>query len=288
MNLAQYFKQKLTTKKQMIKNKRILITGVGSIGSEIARQLAPNNKLFLLDISENAYGLSQELSQKGYWVKPRVGDIRDQKTVTDLFIDFKPQIVIHSAALKEVGAMQLYPNEAIQTNIVGLQNVLHEAYKWECLEKFLFISSDKATNLDSIMGASKRFGEVLVKNAGGISVRFGNVLGSRGSLTQIWQRQYDNGEPLTVTDEKMTRYMMSIKEACSLVITALEQGKSGETWIMKMGEKYNILELAKEITKKTGQEIKIIGIREGETLTENLMFHEEWQRQREIANFYIV
>ena len=272
-----------------MRNKRILITGVGSIGSELARQLAPNNKLFLLDISENAYGLSQELKQKGHWAEPRIGDIRDKETVRDLFADFKPQIVIHAAALKEVGAMQLYPEEAIQTNIVGLQNVLHEAYRYECLEKFLFISTDKATNLDSIMGASKRFGEVLVKNSGGVVVRFGNVLGSRGSLTQIWQRQYDNGEPLTVTDENMTRFMMTIEEACKLVITALEQGKPKETWIMKMGEKFNILELAKEITKKTGQDIKMVGVRQGETLTENLMFEEEKNRVNiDTPNFYIL
>ena len=274
----------------MIKGKRIIITGgAGSIGSELVRQLAPKNKIFVLDISENAYGLSQELKQKGHWVEPRIGDIRDSKTVQDLFEDFKPQIVIHAAALKEVGAMQLYPSEAIQTNIVGLHNVLHEAYRWECLEKFLFISTDKATNLDSIMGASKRFGEVLVKNAGGIVVRFGNVLGSRGSLTQIWQRQYDNGEPLTVTDENMTRFMMSIEDACKLVLTALEQGKPRETWIMKMGEKYNILELAKAITQKTGQEIKMVGIRQGETLTENLMFKEEEARIKlDIPKFYII
>src|SRR3990167_5009692 len=207
-----------------IRNKRILITGVGSIGSELARQLAPKNKLFLLDISENAYGLSQELEQKGYWAKPRIGDIRDKEAIKDLFADFKPQIVIHAAALKEVGAMQMYPEEAVQTNIVGLQNVLHEAYRYECLEKFVFISSDKATNLDSIMGATKRMGEVLVKNKGGIVVRFGNVLGSRGSLTQIWQRQHDKGEPLTVTDENMTRYMMTIPEACELVVNAIEEG----------------------------------------------------------------
>lgn len=273
-----------------IRNKRILVTGgAGSIGSELVRQLAPKNKIFVLDISENAYGLSQELSQKGYWVKPRIGDIRDVKTVQDLFEDFKPQIVIHAAALKEVGAMQMYPNEAIQTNILGLQNVLHEAFRWECLEKFLFVSTDKATNLDSIMGASKRFGEVLVKNAGGIIVRFGNVLGSRGSLTQIWQRQLDNKEPLTVTDDKMSRYMMTIEEACKLVINALEYGKPKETWIMKMGEKWNILELAKEITKKTGQDIKTIGTRDGETLTENLMFEEEKARVNlNTPSFYIL
>lgn len=272
----------------MIKNKRIIITGVGSIGSEIARQLASKNKLFLLDISENAYGLSQELSQKGYWVKPRVGDIRDKQTIEDLFQDFKPQIVIHAAALKEVGAMQMYPEEAIQTNIVGLQNVLHEAYKWECLEKFVFISSDKAVNLDSIMGASKRFGEVLVKNKGGIVVRFGNVLNSRGSLSQIWQKQLDKGEPLTITDERMERYFMNIEEACGLVIKAVEEAKNGETWIMDMGKKYNVNKLLEELIGKTGGEKKTIGIRPGETLTEELMFLEEKERAIKQGNFWIL
>lgn len=273
----------------MIRNHRILITGgAGSIGSELARQLAPNNKLFLLDISENAYGLSQELSQKGYWVKPRIGDIRERDTIIDLFEDFKPQIVIHAAALKEVGAMQMYPEEAIRTNIVGLQNVLHEAYRWECLEKFVFISTDKATNLNSVMGASKRFGEVIVKDKGGITVRFGNVLGSRGSLTQIWQRQHDNNEPLTITDDQMERYVMTIPEACSLVVRATEEGKGGEIFVMKMGKKWNIRKLAEEITKKTGQEIKTIGIRPGETLTENIMFEEEKLRAIEKNNFYII
>lgn len=273
----------------MIKNKRILISGgAGSIGSELVRQLAPKNKIFILDISENAYGLSQELEQKGYWVKPRIGDIRDEKTVADLFQDFKPQVVIHAAALKEVGAMQLYPGEAIQTNIVGTYNVLHEAYRYECLERFLYISTDKACNLGSIMGASKRFGEVMVKNKGGVVVRFGNVLGSRGSLTQIWQRQHENGEPLTVTHESMERFMMTIPQACSLVITALEEAQKGETYIMKMGEKFNILRLAEEIIKKTGDEIKMVGIRSGESSIENLMFKEEEWNCRETDKFYII
>ena len=273
----------------MIKAKRILVTGgAGSVGSELVRQLASKNKIFILDISENAYGLSQELSQKGYWVKPRIGDIRDVETVKDLFEDFKPQIVIHCAALKEVSAMQMYPEEAIYTNILGTQNVLHQAYRYECLEKFLFISTDKATNLNSIMGATKRMGEVLVKNKGGIVVRFGNVLGSRGSVTQIWQRQHDNGEPLTITDPQMTRYTLDIPSACKLVIDALEFAENGDIVILDMGKKWNILELARAITKKTEQDIETIGIREGETLTEELMFEEEKKRAIKKGKFYII
>ena len=273
----------------MLKNKRILVTGgAGSIGSELVRQLSVNNKIFILDISENAYGLSQELSQKGYWVKPRVGDIRNKETVKDLMEDFKPQIVINAAAYKEVSTMEMYPEEGVSTNIVGTMNLLHEAKRWECLEKFLFISSDKAVNLNSVMGGTKRMGEILVKNHGGTIVRFGNVLGSRGSLTTIWQRQHDNNEPLTVTDPNMTRYMMTIPQACTLVIKAIEESHGGEIFIMKMGEKYNILELAKRITEKTNQEIKMIGIRQGETITEEIMFAEERIRAVEQDNFYII
>ena len=262
--------------------------GAGSIGSELVRQLAPNNKIFILDISENAFGLSQELEQAGYWVKARVGDIRDSTGVEDLFEDFKPQIVFHAAAYKEVSPMERYPDEAIRTNTLGTYNVIHQAQRYECLEKFIYISTDKVVNANSIMGISKRAGEVMVKNLGGICVRFGNVLGSRGSLTEIWQRQYDRDKPLTVTHENMTRYMMTIQEACELVINATQSGKPGEIWIMKMGEKWNILELAKEITQKTGQKIKTIGIRPGETLSEKLMTIEEQERAKETDKFWII
>lgn len=260
----------------MIKNKRILITGgAGSIGSEIVRHLAPKNKIFILDISENAYGLSQELERKGCWVKARVGDIRDKDTVKDLFEDFKPQIVFHAAAYKEVTPMERYPDEAIRTNTLGTYNVIHEAQRYECLEKFVYVSTDKVVNANSVMGISKKAGEVIVKNLGGVCVRFGNVLGSRGSLTQIWQKQHDCNEPLTVTDQAMSRFMMTIEDAVGLVIEAAEKGKKGEIWVLQMGKKWNILELAKQITSKTKQNIDLIGIRAGETLSEEIMTHEE-------------
>lgn len=273
----------------MIKNKRILIAGgAGSIGSELVRQLSENNKIFVLDISENAYGLSQELSQKGKWVKPRVGDIRSKETIEDLFEDFKPQIVINAAAYKEVSPLEMYPKEAIDTNIYGNYNLMHEAKKWECLEKFIYISTDKAVNSISIMGATKRLCEIMAKNAGFTIVRFGNVLGSRGSLTEIWQKQYDEGKPLTLTDKRMERYLMSIQNACHLVIKAIEDSKGGEIYIMKMGEKHNILDLALKIAKTTKQEIDVIGIRPGETLTEELMTAEEKLKVIEQDNFYVI
>jgi FlaA1/EpsC-like NDP-sugar epimerase len=273
----------------MVKSKRILIAGgAGSIGSELVRQLAPKNKIFILDISENAYGLSQELKQRGYWVEPRIGDIRNKETVQDLFEDFKPEIVINAAAYKEVPPMEMYPSEAIETNVKGNNNLLHEAKRWECLEKYIFISTDKVVSSNSIMGATKRLSEIITRNMGYTIVRFGNVMGSRGSLMGIWQRQHDNNEDLTVTDSRMTRFMMTIPEACSLVIKALEETRGGEIFIMKMGKKWNILELAEEITKKTGQGIQNIGMRPGETLTEEPMFAEESLKAIEQDNFYVI
>ena len=272
-----------------MKNKRILIAGgAGSIGSELVRQLSPHNKIFILDISENAYGLSQEMSQSGYWVRPRVGDIKNKDTVQDLFEDFKPQIVINCAAYKEVSPLEMYPREAIDTNVIGNEILLHEAKRWECLEKFIYISTDKAVSSNSVMGATKRLSEIMTINQGHTVVRFGNVMGSRGSLIPIWQNQHNQNKPLTVTDEQMERYMMTIPEACQLVIKAMDESTGKEIYIMKMGKKWNILDLALDITKKTKQEIDIIGILPGETLTENLMFEEEKLRATEQENFYVI
>lgn len=278
----------------MTKGKRILVSGgSGSIGSELVRQLAPNNKVFILDQNETAtFDLQTELQQKGYWVHSRTGDVRDKMTVSDVFEDFKPQIVFHAAALKHVTPNEQYPLEAIQTNILGTYNVVSEAKRWECLEKFVFISTDKVVNANCIMGITKLCAEGLVRRAGNkfVAVRFGNVMGSRGSVIPIWQKQFDNGEPITVTDEKMERYMMTIPEACELVIEAAEKGKDGEVYILQMGEKVNVLELATKIVKESGakNEIKVIGIRPGETLDEKLMTYEELSRAKTTDKFWIV
>ena len=283
----------------MIKNKRILITGgAGSIGSEIVRQLAPQNKIFILDQNETgAFDLAEELKQDGYWVEARIGDIRDKETVRDLFEDFKPQYVFHAAAYKHVSPMETYPLEAINTNIIGTYNIMSEAKRWECLEKFVFISTDKVINGHSIMGSTKKVGEIMIRNQGKgfIAVRFGNVLGSRGSVIPLWQNQINRGKPLTVTDERMTRYFMTIPEAVNLVIEAGEQGEGGEVFILDMGEQVNILELAKDILKKAkgsynplSNDIKMIGLRPGETLDEKLMTKEEEEVAIKKGNFYII
>jgi FlaA1/EpsC-like NDP-sugar epimerase len=273
----------------MIKNKRCLVTGgAGSIGSELVRQLSKDNKVFVLDFNE--IGVLNIINNKSIF--GRVGDIRDKETVKDVFSDFKPQIVFHAAAYKSVDMMEGTPLEAIQTNIIGTYNMIDIARRWECVEKFVFISSDKAIQSYSIMGATKRVGEIITKNQGKgyVAVRFGNVLGSRGSVIPIWQEQINQGKPITITDERMERYFMTIEEACELVIKAAEIGEGGEIMVMDMGERVNILDMAKSIIKETHKDIpiEIIGIRPGEVLVEELMTEEEKGRAKKIDKFWII
>lgn len=270
---------------------RILISGGGgSIGSELVRQLARWNDIFILDINETAtFDLTEELRLKGYNVNCRVGDVRDYKTIEDVFSDFKPHIVFHAAALKHVTPNEQYPIEAINTNILGTYNILHCAKRYG-VKKLINISTDKVIHGNSIMGITKKVAEVMTKNAGYISVRFGNVLGSRGSVIPIWQQQVDKGEALTLTHPEMKRYFMTIPDACELVIKALKVGKPGQILILDMGEQIKILDLAKEIIKKSGKDLKIktIGIRPGETLDEKLMTHEEEQRAVKKGKYWII
>lgn len=275
-----------------LKNKRILIAGgAGSIGSELTRQLSSKNKVYLLDINESGlFDIIDELRPR--WVHGRVGDIRDYKTVRDVFEDFKPQIVFNCAAYKHVPLMEYTPLEAIQTNVIGHYNLIHVAKTWECVEKFVFISTDKAVNAQSIMGQTKRLGETLTVNQGRgyVAVRFGNVMDSRGSLLRIWQRQIDKKVPLSVTDTKMERYMMSIPEAVKLVIRAAELGKGAEIWCLEMGNKVNIMEYAQKFVDELryGPGIVVTGMRPGETLTEEIMTVEEREHATKVENFYVI
>lgn len=271
---------------------RILITGMaGSIGSELARQLAPHHKIFGIDIDETRlYQLREELKREGHWVHSRTGDIRNKETLADVFEDFKPQVVYHAAALKNVTPSEEYPQEAIDTNIQGTANLIAEAKRWECLDKFVFISTDKVVNAKCIMGITKKCAEGLVTRAGKefVAVRFGNVLGSSGSVLEIWKKQQERGERLTITDERMKRYHMTIPQACELVIEAAKEGKDGEIWIMDMGDMVPIKQLLAEYFPTEMGRYEIIGIREGETLEERLMTDEEREVAIKRDKFFVI
>lgn len=268
----------------MIENTKILITGIGgSIGSELARQLYKTNDVYGIDLDETAFfDLIEELGLKG-----RVGDVAHPDVFRKMINEWgHPQLIFHAAARKHVTPMEWNPEEAIHTNIEGTMNVIKHFRH----AKLVNISSDKAVNPDNIMGWTKRGTELLTKLAGGVSVRFGNVLGSQGSVLPIWQKQIDQGKPVTVTDERMTRYFMTIEEACGLVIAAAEKGKAGEIFILKMGEPVRIIDLAKRIIADSRKniEIKVTGIRPGEKLFETLMTQYEREIAKEDDQFYII
>jgi FlaA1/EpsC-like NDP-sugar epimerase len=270
-----------------MKGKRILITGAaGSIGSELVRQLCKENKVYGLDMNESGLAdLMNELNFPG-----RVGDIRNETTVRDVFSDFKPEVIFHAAAYKHVPAMEMFPREAVENNIIGTLNLIEYAKRYACVWKFVFISTDKAVQSTSILGATKRVGEIITRNQGKgfVVVRFGNVLGSRGSVIPIWQRQIDKGEKITVTDSKMTRYMMTIEEACALVIEAAKKGEGGEIYCLDMGQKVNVLSLAKQIVGGDESKIQMIGIRPGEQLTETIMSAEEELSAVKEGKYYVI
>ncbi len=268
--------------------KTIIITGAaGSIGSGIAKEVIKYKvaNLILLDQAESPlYELQQELIeyQDALRIHFRIGDIRNFESMRSIFEEFSPQIVFHAAAYKHVPLMEENPYEAITTNILGTRNLTECAVAYN-LEKFIFISTDKAVNPTNIMGASKRIAEMIVqhKNHLGITkfitTRFGNVLGSNGSVIPLFQRQIALGGPITVTDERITRYFMTIPEACQLVLEAFSMGNGGEIYVFDMGESVPIIELARKMILLHGLEpgkdieIKISGLRPGEKLYEELL-----------------
>ncbi|MDO8503240.1 MAG: nucleoside-diphosphate sugar epimerase/dehydratase [bacterium] len=274
------------------KNKRILITGAaGSIGSELVKQLSQFSPklLILLDWWENGlFELDQELSryQPSERRKVVVGNIQDEKKIAWIFKTFKPDIVFHAAAFKHVPLMEEHPEEAVKDNILGTKVCAQAAVDHGVL-KFIFISSDKAVNPSSVMGATKLFAELIVKYFNNrsstkfISVRFGNVLGSHGSVLSIFQKQIREGGPVTVTHPEMTRYFMTIPEAVQLILQAAIMGVGGEIFILDMGEPVKIMDLAKTMIRLAGFEpekeipIEITGTRPGEKLFEELSTREE-------------
>jgi FlaA1/EpsC-like NDP-sugar epimerase len=272
--------------------KTILVTGAGgSIGSEICRQIArfSPKRLLLLGHGENSiYLIHRELQEKyGKSIEliPVIADVQDRERIFDIMATYRPNVVYHAAAHKHVPLMEYNPHEAVKNNIFGTKNVA-EAAKAANVEKFVMISTDKAVNPPNVMGATKRVAEMIVTglNEPGktqfAAVRFGNVLGSRGSVVPVFKDQVKKGGPVTVTDFRMTRYFMTIPEASRLVIQAGHLAKGGEIFILDMGEPVQILELARKVimlSGKTEEEIGIVesGIRPGEKLYEELLSSEE-------------
>lgn len=278
-----------------LKNQTILITGAaGSIGSEIARQcLTFSPKLIiLLDQAETPlYDLENEL-RMGHNIEIIIADVCNTARMEKVFAHFKPAYVFHAAAYKHVPLMEDNPYEAINTNVFGTQNVANLAVKYSS-KKFVLISTDKAVNPTNIMGASKRIAEIYVQSLNAklkldqsshtlfVTTRFGNVLGSNGSVIPLFQKQIDNGGPITVTHPEVTRFFMTIPEACQLVLEAGVMGQGGEIYIFDMGESVKIIDLARKMIRLSGLEedndieIQFTGLRPGEKLKEELLNEKE-------------
>lgn len=271
----------------ILRDKVVLITGAGgSIGREIARQTARWNpkKMLLLGHGENSifgtlFRLNSEFPDLD--VEPVIVDVRDLKRIRWVFETYHPQIVFHAAAHKHVHLMEVNISEAVTNNIIGTQNVVRTAKEYN-VERFVMISTDKAVRPVNIMGASKRMAENIVLNesigtdAKYTVVRFGNVLGSRGSVVPIFREQIKNGGPVTVTDPKMERYFMTIPEAVYLVLEAAGLSNNRETFVLDMGKQVRILDLAEDLIRLSGLEpgrdieIRFTGVRPGEKLSEDL------------------
>ena len=278
--------------------KTILVTGGGgSIGSEICMQVARYNpdKIVIFDIYENcAYELQMELQQKygrDIPVTVLIGSIRDKKRLDEVFETYHPTVVFHAAAHKHVPLMEVSPAEAVKNNVLGTKNLLTSASE-HGVERFVQLSTDKAVNPTSVMGCTKRICEMLIQTFAGntdmkcVAVRFGNVLGSHGSVIPLFEAQIKKGGPVTLTDPNIERYFMTIPEAAQLVLQAGALAESGSIYVLDMGEPVKIMDLAKQLIRFYGyepgvnMEIKIVGLRPGEKLYEELMMDEEQDKMR--------
>lgn len=278
--------------KREVTNKVVFVTGAaGSIGSEISRQLASYNLklLVLIDQAESSiYDLQQELLQKGVQnFIALVSDVRDRKRMLEIFQEYQPQKVFHAAAYKHVPLMEQSPYEAIKINICGTKNIADLSLEFN-VERFVMISTDKAVNPTNVIGATKRAAEMYISclskettKTKFTTTRFGNVLGSNGSVIPLFKKQIDNGGPLTLTHKDITRYFMTIPEACRLVLEAGTMGEGGEIYIFDMGKSVRIFDMAKRMISLSGLkypkdiDIKITGLRPGEKLYEELLANGE-------------
>lgn len=276
----------------LIKNKTVLVTGGGgSIGSELCRQIVKYDpkRLVILDIYENnLYDIEMELRAEypKLNLEAIVASVRDKARLNNVFETYKPEIVFHAAAHKHVPLMEKSPLEAIHNNVFGTYNVVNCADEYG-VEKFVLISTDKAVNPTNIMGASKRVCEMIVQAKNKVSkteyvaVRFGNVLGSNGSVIPLFKKQIERGGPVTVTHKDITRFFMTIPEAVQLILQAVTYAKGGEIFVLDMGEPVKIYDLAVSLIKLLGYEpnvdipIEITGLRPGEKLYEEILMSEE-------------
>lgn len=275
-----------------VSDKVVMVTGGGgSIGSELCRQIAANGvrQLIIFDIYENnAYDIQQELKQKypNMDLVVLIGSVRNGRKLNSVFAQYRPDIVYHAAAHKHVPLMEDSPNEAIKNNVFGTYKTALAADRYG-VEKFVLISTDKAVNPTNIMGASKRMCEMVIQTFNNrskteyVAVRFGNVLGSNGSVIPLFKKQIEAGGPITVTHPDIIRYFMTIPEAVSLVLQAGASAKGGEIFVLDMGEPVKIVDLAKNLIRLSGYtlgvdiEIKYTGLRPGEKLYEEILMDEE-------------
>ncbi|MBR3598842.1 MAG: polysaccharide biosynthesis protein, partial [Lachnospiraceae bacterium] len=270
----------------------VMVTGGGgSIGSELCRQIARfrPRRLIAVDIYENSvFELSNELKElyKTLEFEIVIASVRDKKRMTEVFEKYKPHVIFHAAAHKHVPLMEKNPKEAVVNNILGTKNMIDLAEEYVA-ERFVLISTDKAVNPTNVMGATKRVAEMILQSKSKNSqttfaaVRFGNVLGSNGSVIPIFRKQIEKGGPVTVTHKDITRYFMTIPEAVELVIQTGAMAEGGEIFILDMGEPVKILDLAENVIRLSGYvpyvdiDIQITGLRPGEKLYEELLLDEE-------------
>ena len=277
---------------EYVSDKVVMVTGAGgSIGSELCRQIASHNpkQLVMLDIYENTtYEIQNELKREFPELNlvVLIASVRNTKRIDKIFEMYRPEIVYHAAAHKHVPLMEASPNEAIKNNVLGTWKLVQASDKWR-VKKFVLISTDKAVNPTNIMGASKRLCEMIIQTYNNrsktefVAVRFGNVLGSHGSVIPLFRRQIAEGGPVTVTHPDIIRYFMTIPEAVSLVLQAGAFAKGGEIFVLDMGKPVKIDDLARNLILLSGLkpgidiEIKYVGLRPGEKLFEELLMDEE-------------
>ncbi|MEI5907750.1 nucleoside-diphosphate sugar epimerase/dehydratase [Bacillus spongiae] len=295
----------ITRISEYITDKTVLVSGAGgSIGSEISRQIAKFHpkKLILLGHGENSiYSIEMELKEafgdQEIELIPVIADLQDEKRMLIVMNEFTPDVVYHAAAHKHVPLMERNPEEAVKNNLIGTTNIA-KASSWSGVKTFVMISSDKAVNPTSVMGATKRLSEMVIQSMDQssqtkfVAVRFGNVLGSRGSVIPLFKKQIEKGGPVTVTHPDMVRFFMTIPEASRLVIQAGALAKGGEIFVLDMGDPVKIVDLAKNVIKLSGNSIEEIGIeytgvRPGEKLYEELLVDEEKHEEQIYQNIYI-